>query len=111
MTGQVALYLIAAHMAGDYLFQSAFMAANKLSNWKVRAYHVSTYSLCFVPAAVAATTNPWRLVAFIGCLGGAHFLTDSKRWRTGNPWPSMPILQDQSLHIVQIAVLAGALLT
>lgn len=104
------LYLIASHMAGDYLFQSAAMAANKLTNPWWRAYHVLVYTLCFVPAVIIADPDTLNASLFGACLAGAHFITDSKRWRTSNPWPAMPILQDQSLHIVQIAVFGGLFL-
>lgn len=107
----IGLYLIASHMAGDYLFQSAHMAAHKLHDWKVRLWHVAVYTACFVPAVVAAHSSLWRDGAFLAALAVAHFATDSKRWRTSNPWPAMPILQDQSLHAVQIAVLAGLFLS
>jgi hypothetical protein len=100
--------LVAAHMAGDYLFQSSHMAANKLSDWRVRLWHCAVYTLCFAPVALLHA-SPGRSAAFLGLLFAAHFATDSKRWRTSNPWPAMPILQDQSLHAVQIAVLAHLL--
>lgn len=37
-------------------------------------------------------------------------MPDTMRWPPPNEWPSMPILIDQTLHIVQIAVLAGIFL-
>ncbi len=105
----IGFYLLAAHMAGDYLFQSTRMAAGKLGSARIRAEHVSVYVFCFAPIAYFYAGFPgWRAPAFLALLWAAHFATDSKRWRTTNPWPAMPILQDQSLHAVQIAVL-GAL--
>lgn len=102
------LYLVASHMAGDYLFQSAYMAAHKLRSRLVRLSHVAVYCLCFLPVAVVY--GGWAAPFFLLALGVVHYLTDSKRWRTSNPWPAMPILQDQSLHVVQIAVLGGLIL-
>lgn len=107
----VPIYLVAAHMAGDYLFQTSYMAARKLTDGLVRFSHVAVYALCFVPAAWAAHPSGWGMAAFVVWLALLHFATDSHRWRTSNPWPPMPILQDQSLHAVQIAVLAGLFLT
>jgi hypothetical protein len=107
----ISIYLLAAHMAGDYLFQSAEMAARKLEDWRIRGEHVIVYTLCFVPVAATHGRFPFAGLLFLALLAAAHFATDSKRWRTSNPWPAMPILQDQSLHIVQIAVLAGLFLS
>lgn len=107
----LAMYLLAAHMAGDYLFQSSWMAANKLRDRNARALHVLVYTACFVPAALAAHVSGSHVALFLYLLASAHYITDSRRWRTSNPWPAMPILQDQSLHAVQVAVLGGFLLT
>lgn len=107
----IALYLIAAHMAGDYLLQTSQMAALKLTNWRVRARHVTVYTGCCMLAAMAGGVWGWRLVAFAVSVYIAHFITDSHRWRTDNPWPPMPILHDQSLHAVQLAVFGGLFLT
>lgn len=106
----LSLYLIASHMAGDYLFQSKWMAANKLHNRFARAVHVLVYTACFVPVAIVYEKKPYLAISFLCYLAIFHYLTDSKRWRTSNPWPAMPILQDQSLHILQIAILGGLFL-
>lgn len=102
----IALYLISAHMAGDYLFQTHWMAAGKLGSWWPRFIHVLVYTACFIPVALAEGSGA-RAAAFLGALYVLHFLTDSHRWRTANPWPPMPILHDQSLHAVQLALLGG----
>lgn len=117
------LDLLAAHMMGDYILQSHFMAANKLTNWRVRLLHVSAYSIPFFlvglwhllgmdamlrPHIEAMPVNV-RLLWFMALLFVMHFATDSKRFRTSNPWTPLPILIDQSLHIAQIAILARLL--
>lgn len=99
------LYLIASHMAGDFLFQSEYMAAHKLHDRYVRFMHVSVYCACFLP--VALIYGGWKAPWFLIMLGITHYLIDSKRWRTSNPWRPMPILHDQSLHAVQLAALGG----
>lgn len=106
----IGIALVAAHMAGDYLFQSMYMAAHKLTNRWVRAYHVNVYTLCFLPVVCVWWPGLWRAIVFVTLLWVAHFVTDSHRWRTNNPWQPMPILQDQALHVAQIAILAGSLL-
>lgn len=111
----LSMYLIAAHMAGDYLFQSQEMATKKLTDRLIRLQHVTVYTACFVPVVILQELNHGvssiKAFAFLVGLFLAHFLTDSKRWRTSNPWPAMPILQDQSLHAVQLAILGGLFLT
>lgn len=106
----IALWIIAAHMAGDYLFQTNWMATNKLTDWSARARHVTVYALCFIPVAIVYAPNLSTYVAFLVLLWITHFLIDSKRWRTSNPWPAMPILHDQALHAVQLAILVSLFL-
>lgn len=155
----IALYLLAAHMVGDYILQSRHQATLKLTDRLVRAGHVFTYSLCFVPIAFVYA-SPGRAVGFLVWLFVLHFATDSRRfrstlgdviaWRIGpvgmtvkpkdlwrrdiwlgrldmpesdvtempstmrwpppNEWAPMSILIDQTLHVVQLAVLAGLFL-
>lgn len=145
----IALYLIAAHLVGDFLLQSRWQAADNLADPEARTLHVAGYLLPFVP--VALLTAPWQdAVGFLGLLAVLHFITDSVRlpWTPGdvlewqtfsitqrqrqwadatgrtpiernwrwerlpppNPWAPTSIMVDQSLHVVQVAVLAGWLL-
>lgn len=64
------LWLIAAHMLGDYVFQNDWMAANNLKDPFVRLVHVVFYSLCFLPVLVDQTRHAGCLVipgsAFLG---------------------------------------------
>lgn len=151
----IALYLLASHMVGDYLFQTRWQAAKKLDDPWVRALHVATYTLAFVPAAYTAA--PWReATTFLGFLAALHYATDSRRYLStfgdwfewlcmtdrrkideyqrvephltlgyvtrrhttadglkmpSNPWPPTSLAVDQTLHLAQVALLAGWLLT
>lgn len=60
-----------AHMAGDYVVQSDWMAQTKTANHLPAAAHALSYAACFLPL----TRDPKRL-AFIA---GTHFVID--RWR------------------------------
>lgn len=60
-----------AHMAGDYVVQSDWMAQQKTSSHLPAATHAVSYAACFLPL----TRDPKRL-AFIA---GTHFVID--RWR------------------------------
>lgn len=62
---------ILAHLAGDYLIQTEWMATEKLRRHGPAAVHAATYTACFLPV-----TRNWRVLAVIG---GTHFAID--RWR------------------------------
>lgn len=105
MTG---LMLIAAHMVGDYITQNDWMAAHKLTDWRVRALHVTAYTLGFAPVAWWAGLAVWPAVAFLALVWVTHFITDSRRWASGEKWPPKPILVDQAIHLTTLAVLGAA---
>jgi len=60
-----------AHVAGDYVVQSAWMAGEKTSRSVPALVHAASYTACFLPI-----TRDWRRLAVIG---GTHFVID--RWR------------------------------
>lgn len=127
----IALYLIAAHFAGDFLLQSRWHAARKLDDVGVRASHVTWYAVAFIPVVAAVAPSNTSAVGFLVWLWVLHFLTDSRRFHSSigdwlhwnldrktrglrlapNPWAPMPILIDQSLHLVQLAILGGVFLS
>ena len=104
----VALPILAAHMVGDYVTQNDWMAANKLRSWKVRAVHVTVYTLGFIPVVLMAAMSPKGSAAFLALIWVTHFITDCRRWAKGDKWPPKPILVDQTIHIATLAVLAYA---
>jgi hypothetical protein len=60
-----------AHLVGDYLVQSHWMAVEKTHRSGPAAAHALTYAACFVPL----TRSPGRLAI----IAGSHFAID--RWR------------------------------
>lgn len=60
-----------AHLAGDYLIQSDWMALEKTSRHLPAAAHAATYAACFLPL----TRDPRALLV----IAGTHFVID--RWR------------------------------
>lgn len=145
----IALYLLAAHLVGDFVLQTRWQAAGK-AGWtteavELRARHVLAYCVPFVPLAIIYAPDTRRALGFMAWLYVLHFLTDSRRFAstvgdwvswtfTGagetydvgerhgeaiegcprllpNPWTPIPILIDQTLHVCQIALLGGLLLT
>lgn len=103
------LDLIAAHMVGDYITQTPRMAAHKLTDARVRAEHVTAYTLGFVPVTLASRAPIGKQAAFLGLCWLTHFATDSRRWASGEEWPPKPILVDQSIHLATLAVLGRLL--
>jgi hypothetical protein len=99
----VSLALLAAHMAGDYLFQTDWMAREKFTNHEALFLHSLVYALCFVP--LCALGLNMAAPAFILV---THLVIDSRRWASGKAWPAKPILVDQSLHLIVLALVEVA---
>lgn len=101
----IALALLAAHMVGDYILQTGWMAANKLNHWWPRFIHVCLYTLCFWPVLMATELDGWHTAQFLGLVWVTHFITDSRRWASDKQWCAKPIMVDQTIHITTLAVL------
>lgn len=131
----IALWLLGSHLVGDFLLQTRWQSAGKFG-WSPRAMrlrntHCFTYTLAFLPATLYAGPG-WGATGFLVCLYVLHYLTDAQRfertpgemvaWWAGandgsvvdlerNPWPGLPLAIDQTLHVVQLAVLGALFLT
>lgn len=125
----IVLWLLAAHLVGDYLLQTRWQAMGKFG-WTreamiYRTAHVLTYLLPFIPIALVYG-NLVEAVGFIVWLGVLHWFTDAQRfvrtpgevlvWKfkqpkalplLPNPWPSLPLAIDQTLHVLTLAVLGA----
>jgi hypothetical protein len=106
------LWFLACHMVGDYIFQTDDMAAKKMSCPQVRTKHVIWY---LVPFAMTAPRfifllhghglDAWyRYLMFLFTLGLMHWITDMRRWASGEKWCAKPIMVDQTLHVLQISL-------
>jgi len=62
---------IVAHLVGDYLVQSHWMATCKTKAWLPAATHAICYTACFAPLSQ-------NLIA-LGIIGSTHFLIDRYR--------------------------------
>jgi hypothetical protein len=71
VTGTVALGILLAHLVGDYVLQSDWMATEKLKRWWPAVAHGLTYTLPYV----AVTRSPWALAI----IGGTHVVIDRYR--------------------------------
>lgn len=65
-----------AHLVGDYVLQSHWMAQNKVKAWLPAIIHVALYSILFLFLA-----DNWRQMAVIS---GTHLLID--RFRLAKYW-------------------------
>lgn len=130
MTGGMALGLLLAHLVGDYILQSDWMAHEKTKRWWPAIAHAVTYGLPFL----LLTQSPWALLVIIG----SHAVIDRYRlaryvvwaknqfapkwWRypftdgvgtgyhhTRAPWMAvwLMIIADNAIHL---AINAGAVL-
>lgn len=71
MTGLTAVLIVLAHLAGDYVFQSDWMATEKLKRWWPAVVHGATYTLPFL----LVTRSPLALLV----IGGTHVVIDRYR--------------------------------
>lgn len=101
--------LVACHLIGDYVLQTNEMAANKLTDARVRAHHVARYSVPFAVAGALSGASWGRLAAFLALNAAAHYAADSKRWLPNDEWPPGTILNDQAVHAVTLALLSRLL--
>lgn len=104
----VVLELLAAHMVGDFIFQTDGIARNKLKNKKVLLLHCFLYMLAFVPTAFYYY-DYGKALLFLTAIFLAHIFVDWKRWASDKDWPPKPILVDQSLHIIALAIIVRML--
>ena len=102
------LTILACHMVGEYVTQTDWMAARKLSDWRARLAHVSAYTAGFAAVAVQAHLTVPRAAVFLLVIGVPHFVVDCRRWASGRVWPPKPILVDQAIHTVCLAATAAA---
>jgi Protein of unknown function (DUF3307) len=123
---EVFAVLIVSHLAGDYLLQTEWQAANKHGGLgpdpvgrRALLGHIATYGLAFVPALVwlASDIGWWAVLAALGIVL-PHLIQDDgrpvlaylrfvKRTSAG-PQDFIFIAVDQSLHVLALFVTALA---
>lgn len=74
----IALWIILAHLAGDYLLQTDWMAQEKVRRWWPAIVHGVVYTL---PYALI-TQSPWALLV----IGGTHIVIDRFRLAKHITW-------------------------
>lgn len=67
----IALGILLAHVAGDYLVQTDWMATEKTERWLPALVHAVTYTACYL----VVTRSVWALLV----IGGTHAVIDRYR--------------------------------
>lgn len=113
------LYLLAAHMVGDYLLQTRWQAAGKFG-WTdkavaLRTRHVAAYCVPFMPIA-GVYAHGWlfpfdhdatiivhgKACVFIAALFALHFLTDSRRFlTTPGEWLAWKLRNETAWYLIR----------
>jgi Protein of unknown function (DUF3307) len=118
----LSIWLIGLHMLGDYILQTDRMAAKKLIDWRVRTEHVFMYTypfyfFCLVREylrggyILCLSHRHYMILGFAGSLFITHWITDCRRWASGDKWCAKPIMVDQTIHILTLAILGSIFLT
>ena len=105
-------WLLAGHMAGDYLFQTRWMAERKTTHFSALAIHAAVYTCAVYLASLARGQSSGGLSS-LGVLFvfAAHVVIDKRNitlwWcrhvtRSNRTW--LLIMTDQSLHVVILAL-------
>jgi hypothetical protein len=110
-----------AHLVGDYVLQTSYMAEHKIRSWPVAAWHAATYVLPFlfitrslpalaVIAGTHAVIDRYRLAHYVAM--SKNMAGDPGRWRdylthtgysTETPaWLAvwLVIITDNTLHLL-----------
>lgn len=103
----IALELLAAHMVGDFILQTNWMAVNKTKNLTALFIHCALYTICFFPVIVGRDKMDGLI--FLLLIFVTHMAVDHARWASDKDWPPKPILVDQTIHIVILAFLGRML--
>jgi hypothetical protein len=99
------LLMLGAHLVGDFVTQTDHMAAHKLTNWRVRAVHVTTYTVGFALVLLLTRVSWTHYGVGVGLIWITHYITDSRRWVTSVNWPPKEIMVDQAIHVMSLGVI------
>lgn len=128
----IALFFVAFHMIGDYVTQTNWMARYKMAaGWptstercsdygmlepaqhsrldreinaaEVRTLHVFLYTLPFVILGILTLSSSQAFWSSLSIFV-PHWIIDCRRWASPDPWPPKPIMVDQALHALHLAI-------
>jgi hypothetical protein len=118
VTPDLALFLLAGHLLGDWVVQTDWQAANKMSSWRANQMHIATYHLTLLATLVYPLWSHFQTVQLVVAFAlswALHSLIDRRwpvRWVmrvTGSKAfaeTTLGILSvDQSLHVATLALM------
>jgi len=105
MTEPISLWLLTAHMLGDFPFQPQWMSEMKIDEVGTRFIHCSIHAFLFVPIAWVALIGVSQFV-FVGWIFASHFIIDSRRWvEPKEGWGERWVwLMDQIMHLTALSL-------
>lgn len=91
---QMFFWMVACHMAGDYVLQTDFLAKTKGENW----YHLFAHSILYVVPffVVFGMVGGWFTVEMAIFLLTTHFVIDAWKAR----YKTIGYVEDQALHYI-----------
>jgi hypothetical protein len=127
---EVFAVLVISHLVGDFLVQTEWQASNKLGGLsgpptarRALLAHITTYTLCFVPALIwLAGSIGWAAVGIGVLIAVPHYVQDDgrllsayllrvKRTPSAQPGDLLYVAVDQAFHLLAlfcVALLAAA---
>jgi hypothetical protein len=122
---EVFAVLLVSHLAGDFLLQTEWQATHKfggLARGRAEARaalvkHVTTYTLCFVPAlAWLIDSLGWGVLWVAALIATLHLIQDDGRLLSAylrrvkrsdaGPGDMVFVMVDQSLHVLMLFAIA-----
>ncbi len=105
MPEPVSLWLLTAHMLGDFPFQPQWMTETKIDEVGTRFIHCAIHGFLFIPLAWIMLDGVSQ-VAFILWIFGSHFIIDSRRWvEPKEGWGERWVwLIDQIMHLTALSL-------
>ena len=101
---ETSLFVLGAHLIGDFPLQTDEMASKKFDSIKVRLKHILAYHSAFTPLILFIDIRHLAMLLALSAI--AHFLIDSKRWLKGKGnIPYFSLIVDQSLHIYSLGII------
>lgn len=104
--------LFLAHLVGDYLFQTSWMAMNKAKHWGALLVHSAVYTIVLYIAANVIWAKQPLSISAIAVIFLGHVFLDRRTFVTwwvrrimtaqGNNW--LGIMVDQVFHLLLIAL-------
>jgi len=98
----VALALLAAHLIADFPLQTDTIAANKLTDSRIRLTHSAVHFFA-VGLFLLPITTPTRAIQAAFGVFFMHYLIDTRRWaepKENAEW--YPMAVDQTMHVASL---------